>query len=379
MRRLLTSLVISFVFVAVAGSRLLADAPAPTPDDNPTGNTGALKEQIQTAGSYDAHSGNATRIVNDLHLPGALGVYGLDFTRYWNSLHPDLDSNPNVEWPEDFGAAGWSHSWRWTATEGTNIWQVQEGGGAEGTQYWETSITIGFPDGHTTKYKIVRANRSYPGQVPECAGRIGWGAPYLAQCGERNWPAPGWVHDRLSEMAEDGSNFWLHLADGGSVHFVGGSGGYDATEIFAPHGLRTDLHYRPDGRLDKVTQEGGRWLDISWDYRAGFAALVIVQVQSGGYAGVQSVTYNYNRYPDPNGGFLVLTSVDYPNDPAPGQTASAVYTHGFAYGDDPNGAQAPYPRLKSADDPRHPGAMTKIRYRYRGVTCLKNPPGSYNP
>ena len=379
MRRLLTSLVISFVFVAVAGSRLLADAPAPTPDDNPTGNTGALKEQIQTAGSYDAHSGNATRIVNDLHLPGALGVYGLDFTRYWNSLHPDLDSNPNVEWPEDFGAAGWSHSWRWTATEGTNIWQVQEGGGAEGTQYWETSITIGFPDGHTTKYKIVRANRSYPGQLPECAGRIGWGAPYLAQCGERNWPAPGWVHDRLSEMAEDGSNFWLHLADGGSVHFVGGSGGYDATEIFDPHGLRTDLHYRPDGRLDKVTQEGGRWLDISWDYRAGFAALVIVQVQSGGYAGVQSVTYNYNRYPDPNGGFLVLTSVDYPNDPAPGQTASAVYTHGFAYGDDPNGAQAPYPLLKIADDPRHPGAMTKIRYRYRGVTCLKNPPGSYNP
>lgn len=373
-------LLISLLFAAGTAGSSLAQAPAPTPDENPTGNTGALKGQITTGSSYDAHSGNGTRIVNDLHLPGALGVYGLDFTRYWNSLHPDLDSNANAEWPEDFGHTGWSHSWRWTATEGTDIWQVQEGGGAEGTQYWESSITIGFPDGHTTKYKIVRANRSYPGQPPECAGRIGWGPPYLAQCGERNWPTPGWLHDRLSDMAEDGSSFWLHLADGGSVHFVAGGGGYQAAEVFDPHGLRTDLHYAPDGLLDKVTQEGGRWLDITWDYRAGFPFKVIVQVQSGGYAGVQSVVYNYNPFSNGSATFLVLTSVDYPNDPAPGQTASAIYTYGFAYGDDPNGEpRAPYPLLKIANDPRHPGAMTKIRYRYRGASCPERPPGPYNP
>jgi RHS repeat-associated protein len=373
MRRSFTPLLLSFVFLSVTGTSLLAQAPAPTPDENPTGNTGALKEQIQTAGSYDAHSGNATRMVNDLHLPGALGVYGLDFTRYWNSLHPDLNSNPNAEWPEDFGSTGWSHSWRWTANEGSNSWQVQEGGGAEGTEYSETSITIGFPDGHTTKYKIVRANRSYPGQSPECAGRLGWGPPYLAQCGELNWPGPSGVHDRL-EMAEDGSNFWLHLADGGSVHFVG----YQATEVFDPHGLRTALSYDANGYLYRVEQDGGRWLSITWDYRANFPSLVITQVQSGGYAGVQSVTYNYNPFSNGNATFLVLTSVDYPDDPAPEQTASAVYTYGFAYGDDPNGAQAPYPLLKVADDPRHPGAMTKIGYRYRGVKC-PTAPGPYNP
>jgi hypothetical protein len=42
--------------------------------DDPTGNTGALKGQIETGGSYDAHSGNGTRVVPDLHVPGALGA-----------------------------------------------------------------------------------------------------------------------------------------------------------------------------------------------------------------------------------------------------------------------------------------------------------------
>jgi len=374
-----------FAVIACAAfldSSLLAQAPAPTPDENPTGNTGALKEQIQTAGSYSAHSGNATRIANDLHLPGALGVYGLDFTRYWNSLHPDLD-NPNAEWPMEFGASGWSHSWRWSAVEGSDIWQTAEGGGPQGTQYWETSITIGFPDGHSTKYKIIRANRSYQGESPGCAGRIGWGPPYLDQCGERNWPPPGWLQDRLCDMAQDGSEFWLHLADGGSVHFTGGPGVYQATEVFDPHGLRTELQYGVDGYLLKVLQDGGRWLDITWEYRENFSVPVITKVQSGGYAGVQTVTYNYNRYPDVvNGAFLVLTSVDYPHDRAPEQPSHAIYTYGFAYsGDDPNvGPQAPYPLLKSANDPRYPGAMTTIRYDYYGGTCpIPNAPPDTPP
>jgi RHS repeat-associated protein len=368
-------IVMAGLFFAVAATLFgQAQVPAPNPGENPESNTGALKEQISTAGSYDAHSGNATRISEDLHLPGALGRYGLDFFRYWNSLHPDLD-NPYAEWPQDFGSSGWSHSWRWVANVGSDTWQKDECGGSCGTQYWETSITIGFPDGHSNKYKILRADRAFEGQSLECAGRIGSGPPYLAQCGERDWPTPGdGVHDRLSDMAQDGSEFWLHLADGGSVHFVNGANGYQATEVFDPNGFRTDLHYRTDGRLDKVTQEGGRWLDISWDYRANYPVPVIVGVQSGGFAGVQSVVYNYNRYPDANG-FLVLTSVDYP------EGTSAVYTYGFAFiGDDPNsGPQSPDPLLKVANDPRYMGAMTRIRYDYYGGACPQpqappNPP-----
>lgn len=102
--------------LALGWQSLHATAPAAW-EDNPTGNTGALKAQIQTAGSYDAHSGNATRVVNDLSVPGALGTYGLDFTRYWNSVHNDYD-NDQADWSLDFGMSGWSHSWHWAANEG---------------------------------------------------------------------------------------------------------------------------------------------------------------------------------------------------------------------------------------------------------------------
>lgn len=62
-----------------------------------------------------------------------------------------------------------------------------------------------------------------------------------------------------------GSNFWLYLADGGSVHFVNVSTDtsghifqYQASEVFDPHGLRTALSYDTSGNLTKVAQDGGR-------------------------------------------------------------------------------------------------------------------------
>lgn len=93
-------LLLSALLVAAGTGRALA-APPPVPEDNPNGDTGALKSQIQTGGSYAAHSGNGTRVVNDLHSPGGLGVDGLDFTRYWNSLHRDSEEY-YAEWPVDF-------------------------------------------------------------------------------------------------------------------------------------------------------------------------------------------------------------------------------------------------------------------------------------
>ena len=123
MRMASTNLLTACFCCAVAATTVLGQAaPSPSPNENPEGDTGALKEQIRTAGSYDAHSGNATRIVEDLHVPNALGKYGLDFTRYWNSLHPEYDNREQpggliyAEWPTEFGSSGWSHSWRWAPT-----------------------------------------------------------------------------------------------------------------------------------------------------------------------------------------------------------------------------------------------------------------------
>ncbi|HZE58154.1 MAG TPA: hypothetical protein VE031_09900, partial [Chthoniobacterales bacterium] len=233
----------------IAATTGLGQAPNPDANANPTGNTGALKAQITTGGSYDAHSGNGTRTVTDLRVPGALGDYGLDFTRYWNSLPLDAD-DPNVKNPSDFGASGWSHSWGWSAVYEEEPPAIIAGTDQE-SNYYVTSITITFPDGHTGKYKITRI---YHGQwlIPGTPPGHWYGPPYSPS--ETDWTGPPDTHDRLCDMeSTGGSSFWLHLADGGSVYFDGGPGGYQAKQVFDPHGLRTDLHYNTNGHLDTVT------------------------------------------------------------------------------------------------------------------------------
>jgi hypothetical protein len=330
---------------------------APGSDENPTANTGALKAQIETGGSYDAHSGNATRAVTDLSVPGALGVYGLDFTRYWNSLRDDRYQNlylspaPIPEQPTYFGSPGWSHSWSWGASYDP---YVQEVGGDGGDEIYTDSITITFPDGHASKYSITRSKNWHWGQP--------WGAnpyvgpPYLAAHGETNWPPSGTVHDFLCGMAEDGSSFWLYRADGGAVYFHDSNSGYQATKVFDPHGLRTDLHYDPSGRLDRVEQEGGRALIISWTGGR------ISRVESAGSVGKQAVAYSY-----PEG---TLASVTYLNEPVPGSSTLKVmakYTYQSYVA--PTGFFYAGPLLATADDPRFSGPMRQIQYSYRGAGC----------
>ncbi|MEY2564968.1 MAG: hypothetical protein QOH88_3161 [Verrucomicrobiota bacterium] len=371
-RRTTLRFAVPFLFVLGASS-LRAQTPAATPDENPEGNTGALKAQITTGGSYDAHSGNATRMVNDLHLPGALGVYGLDFTRYWNSI-PNNYSNSDATLPSSFGASGWSHSWEWHAVYG------EEGpepilGTNDDTDVYNSSITITFPDGHANKYKITRTGHGVPG----APGDPRFGPPYSAS--EQNGFA-GFLYDELKDMAGDGSEFWLYRADGGAVHFVGTSFSwegnhqwwyYRATEIFDPHGLRTELQYDGNDNLKTVLQDGGRSLTLTWGYGPGSLAPVIRSVQTGGYAGLQTVTYNYNPLNTGSATFTTLTSVDYPED------AHAVYTYGNYFGDDQNsGPYSNEPLLKFANDPHYAGAMTRIFYTYIGGSCPVSPPGNCN-
>jgi RHS repeat-associated protein len=344
------------------------EAPGPTvaPDEDPNGNAGALKAQVGTGCGYDAHSGNASRSVQDLQMPGALGVYGLDFTRHWNSLLNDFD-DPAAPEPTDFGSSGWTHSWAWKANYFDDPDLVGGDGGPQAV--YTTSITITFPDGHATKYKITRYNPN---------GRSG--PPYTYA--EVNWPDPngGSVGDHLQRMASDGSEFWLYLADGGAVRFIGTSStppdpsgyrvwSYRATEVHDPHGLLTVLSYYPDGRLNQVQQDGGRLLTIRWDYYAGFLNPVIGRVSTGGSGASLGVDYHYNRFPDPNtGSFLVLTSVSYADDPAPNQTTSAVYAYELVGLDDSIGLQK-VPMLTDANDRRFAGAMKHIQYDYRGSKC----------
>jgi len=110
---------LSVLFVFVLGViRLHAVIPPPPGSDpsvDPTGDAGVLKATVETGGSYDSHSGNAARSVTDLHVPGAVGVYGLDFTRHYNST-----ATGRFWAPTSFGREGWSHSWEWIA-----IWNTE--------------------------------------------------------------------------------------------------------------------------------------------------------------------------------------------------------------------------------------------------------------
>ncbi len=359
------------VFFLVLGTGGLLGQVSGEPDQNPASNMGALKAQIETAGSYSAHSGNATRAITDLSVPGALGDYGLDLVRYWNSLRNDrIEANSTYEPDQrtDFGSPGWSHSWGWVAYYAEDSPVVEDGQ----EEIYITSITITFPDGHASKYKITRSNRRHPPATgwnpdPRC------GAPFWAAHGEDDWTGPGGgVGDHLQNMTEDGSSFWLYRADGGSVHFEVLHGNnwddYRATEVYDPHGLRTALTYDADGYLYEVIQDGGRKLTFRWDdyddpsLNRYWPKVIGKVTSSTGSAGTQAVSYGYNWNT-----WLTLTSVTYENDPAPGYTSKAVYTYGdytppegFVYGG---------PLLLTAKDPRFAGPMQYIRYDYALSGC----------
>ena len=369
--RSVLALAFSFFLVTIGTGDLLAQAADPEPR-NPEGNAGSLKAQVLTAGSYDAHSGNATRSITDLSVPGAVGDYGLDLVRYWNSLRNDRREANSTYEPDqrtDFGAPGWSHSWAWVATEARDSPVVPDGE----EEIYITSITITFPDGHANKYKISRSNRRHPPLTgwdpdPRC------GPPYYAHHGENNWGGPGGgVGDHLQNMTENGSSFWLYRVDGGSVHFQDVNGDYRATEVFDPHGLRTELHYGADGLLQWVQQDGGRRLTFRWDsYCIGPGqcwSKVIGAVTREGSEGKQTVEYRYSRLDllPPNGSWLTLTSVIYQNDPVYGEIA-ASYTYWGDY-TPPEGFFFAGPLLATASDPRFAGPMKFIRYTYAGSGC----------
>jgi RHS repeat-associated protein len=291
-----------------------------------------------------------------------------------------------MEWPRDFGQSGWSHSWHWSAIR-ENI-EPEELRGTDGDANtaltYRTAINITFPDGHTTQYKIARVKIGH-WQVP---GSYPWfGPPYSDEEIQSEWPYGGTgVHDHLCNMAANGSEFWLCRADGGSVHFIWDANyGYQAREVFDPHGLKTELRYTI-GYLTRVEQEGGRYLDLTWENFSG-GGYMITRVDSGtAYSGTgtnQTVHYHYAQFPGTSA--LSLHLVVYANERLPGggpnDKVTATYTYGTCWGDGPEpctGAydRAPLPLLKRAHDPHFAGPMTAIRYDYNGVGCL---PPTLNP
>jgi YD repeat-containing protein len=356
-------LYLTFSLLLATGLPQSAPATEPGQEKDPTGDAGALKGKVETGCGYDPRTGNASRSITDLHVPGAVGENGLDFTRHWNSLSAQPDLPTSTE-SDPFGPGGWSHSWHWSV-----YYNEENMGGEGGLQSFQTSLTITFPDGRETKYYIDRGPGTH------------WGAPYSPQ--EACWTPSGTVSDRLCGMQTDGRKFWLYLGDGGSVRFEESPSapwlpsavvGYRATRMLDRHGLETSLYYDGLGNLIRVTEPGGRSILISWKYLPGKPNPVIAQVSGGGPESMaQVVQYNYTHYQIPV------------TPPATGGVDSYALT-GVNYGVGERPATYKYRNmttdligmvLEEADDPRFMGPMKRIRYSYRETWCGSGPQVDY--
>lgn len=320
--------------------------------DDPFGPAGAIKPRVETAGSYDPNSGNVTRSVTDLHVPGALG-YGLDYTRHYNSV-----SNIPVS---TYGEVGtWSHSWQWKAELDSVI------NFCDNCSYnkWVTyTIKITYPDGRVQTFKF----NHYDNEVPNPEIPI----PYPAELGKGKTEG-----DFLGNIPTDGDNFDLFRADGSTVHF---DGAWQATKMTDPHGLTTTLTYASN--LLTVTGPDARSLRIIYGnvgsdcVNLTACSQVVSAVESGSGAGLQRVEYDYTEFLF-NTAFLTtlpqyrhpLIAARYvsPVDATGASTAPAAYHYTPYLNNVTIGKYAFGPLLDDANDPRFDGPMTHIKYVYRG-------------
>jgi RHS repeat-associated protein len=260
-------------------------------DDNPTGVGGIYNGNVTDGGNWDPYTGNVMRVVDDIVVPGSVGAYPLKWTRYWNSRN-----NNN-----------WTYSYK---DYGTNK----------------------FPDGR-------QFNGSCASGIEEL-GRGGFIQP--ADGGQVFFEELPW-----NTCYPDPSNPSRTICEG-STYFL-------PTAVADPYGQTTTMTYlvvgqdpsgNPVYRLDKVTEPGGRYLQLSWKAQypnTGFNVISRVEANDGQGNITQWVNYTWSADNSE------LQRVDYADG------TSAYYTYASAGGSKD---------LMTADDVRAESAMRQIQYEY---------------
>jgi RHS repeat-associated protein len=287
-------------------------------DHNPIGVTGAFEGVVTTGCAYNVLNHNATRQIDDLVVPGAVGKYGLKMTRYYNSRSTKYRS---VMGP------GWSHEYEWEASLQT--------------------LKVEYPNGNVWD--------------TEC-----WG--------DENPPAPLGVSDGWETFGCTGNSCAgdFRLSDGGKVHFDNSNGNFQARTIKGPYGQTLTLTYYNSGPqqgfLQRVTEPGGRYLQFIYTQQPApnpQLALATVEAHGLGNATVtDSVTYNYTS--QPTGGNTVtsawcLTFVSYSD----GTSATYKYEPDNAPERPIAGSIKLLPLVKTCNDVRYHGPMRRIAYQYQ--------------
>lgn len=159
-------------------------------NDNPTGKAGVFNGNSNTAGlSYDPYTSNATRTLVDISVPGAVGAYGLQWTRTMNTRYTD---GPTY----NFGTAGsWQHAYNWGID-----WMAAVEGGDDNIVYSvpgparPISYTVYYPDGRVVEFA----------QRPNSIDPV--------------YRGPAGVTDRFQSVVGNGFCYLL-FSDGGKVQF----------------------------------------------------------------------------------------------------------------------------------------------------------------
>lgn len=156
-------------------------------DNNPSGVSGDFNGNVTTGCSYDPYTGSALRQITDIITPGAVGAYGLAFSRTMNS-RSDLIG---INFP--FGkAAGWRHNYQWDIDPET----VRNTSDPCHPIPAANQYVVRYPDGRKVKF-VADGSNTWRSETHGIGDRF----------------APITVEE------DDVSRCYLLLADGGKIRF----------------------------------------------------------------------------------------------------------------------------------------------------------------
>ena len=271
-------------------------------DHNPIGVTGAFEGITTTGCGYNVLNHNATRQIDDIVVPGAIGKYELKMTRYYNSRR-------------GFGD-GWTHEYGWSYDSGHQKYYYPNG------TVWDRS----------------------------CAGD--WGLS--SALGVSDWPTTWNGYPAF------------RLADGGTVVFGSAQWTSVATKIVDPYGQETNITLGANGLMSRVTEPGGRYLQFTYngsflltqvdayDGRGNRIDYVVyhytaIRPAGGGTSGTPVNCLTSVDYSDGTHAYYAYQDDNVPDHPGPPCPCSIKA----------------YPLLRTCRDVRYKGPMRHICYEYQ--------------